>query len=384
VILTVGGACSGIGGVEYAFTAAGFDVRWMIEIDPFCQQVLRKHWPHAEIYSDLLTVDASTLRPVDVFCAGFPCQPFSIAGNQLAEDDPRHLWPQLHKIIERLHPRVCLFENVPNLRNVSDGTTFRDILRSLAEIGYDAEWDHLRAEDTGSPQERERIFIVAHTKCFRDARQDAAEQPACDQKRNDSAHQQIGRPESGTDRADCQILVNADSGYERSCRTNGLGDGKQAQSFARSGQELEHAQINGFTPLNPVGSESRLVTKRFGGKSEELVNASGAGRGESDTARVTSDAGHTSGRPDAERRTEPHESDLGGDVDGLSSRLVGHRWPAGQGAFQYDHEPPRTVKEKLDWHNQKIGALGNAVVPQVIYPIALVIREYLESSIEPK
>ena len=76
--MTMGGLFSGIGGFELGFTRAGFDVRWMVERDPFCRKVLQKHWPKVRQYEDVRTV-GSELERVDVICGGWPCQPVSSA-----------------------------------------------------------------------------------------------------------------------------------------------------------------------------------------------------------------------------------------------------------------------------------------------------------------
>jgi DNA (cytosine-5)-methyltransferase 1 len=310
--LSLGGLFSGIGGIEYAFTAAGFSVSWMVEINPFCQHVLRKHWPHARIHGDVHTVGNLNLAPVDVLTAGFPCQPFSIAGNQRGEDDPRYLWPELHRVISELRPRVVFLENVPNLRNIAAGSAFNSLLRQLAEIGYNAEWGCLRAADIGAPHIRERLFIVAYTSRFRQS-EPPTRNAAPDRERHDPARQPAGRAEF-------------------------------------------HAALAG---------------------GQNVVNPGSSGWRESDPSRVTGSAGHTAGRFAQEQGSGLSESGLGINPDGLSAGLAGHRFPAGQGTFQYDYEPSRTVTQKTAWHKAKIEAIGNAVVPQCIYPLALSIRDYL-------
>jgi len=105
---------------------------------------------------------------VDVVSAGFPCQPFSVAGKQKGEGDERNMWPATIEIIKRVRPRYCLLENVPGLLSiqVDDGTDdarryYGDILRDLAEAGYDAEWQVLSAADVGARHKRARLWIRA-------------------------------------------------------------------------------------------------------------------------------------------------------------------------------------------------------------------------------
>lgn len=131
---------------------------WQCEIDEWCQRILEKHWPRVKRYGDIRTVTADTAEPPDVFCAGFPCQPVSLAGKGLAQEDERWLWPECARIVGELRPRWVVLENVPGLL----GRGMSDVLGDLAALGYDAEWDCVRASDFGAPHKRERVWIVAY------------------------------------------------------------------------------------------------------------------------------------------------------------------------------------------------------------------------------
>ena len=97
---------------------------------------------------------------VDVVTAGFPCQPFSVAGKNKGENDPRNKWPETIDILRRVRPRYALLENVPNL--LTHEYT-RRIFGDLAESGFDAEWRVLSAAECGAPHKRDRVWIVAYT-----------------------------------------------------------------------------------------------------------------------------------------------------------------------------------------------------------------------------
>jgi len=116
----------------------------------------------APIWDDVFTFDG---RPwaglVDVLTAGFPCQPFSVAGKGLAENDPRNGWPATIRIIREVRPRYCLLENVPGLISKP---YFGTILGELSEAGYDFTWDCISAAEIGANHKRERLWIVAHAK----------------------------------------------------------------------------------------------------------------------------------------------------------------------------------------------------------------------------
>jgi DNA (cytosine-5)-methyltransferase 1 len=156
--MTVGSLFSGIGGFDLGLERAGHEIVWQCENDPYCRKVLAKHWPDVPCYEDVHDVGAHNLAEVDVICGGFPCQPVSVAGKQLAQDDERWLWPQYARILRELRPKHCLVENVPGLLVRGMG----DVLGDLAVLGYDAEWGCVSAASVGAPHLRKRIFIVAH------------------------------------------------------------------------------------------------------------------------------------------------------------------------------------------------------------------------------
>jgi len=169
---------SGIGGFSLGLErTGGFRTVAFCEIDPFCRRVLAKHWPKVPCYHDvnMLTkdqLDADGIS-VDVICGGFPCQDISNAGLQAGiRADRSGLWFQYARIISEIRPRFVIVENVAALLARGMG----DVLGTLAEIGYDAEWSVISACAMGSPQTRERVWIVAYPMCERleglhDARQ---------------------------------------------------------------------------------------------------------------------------------------------------------------------------------------------------------------------
>lgn len=156
--MKVGSLFTGIGGLDLGLERAGMEIRWQVEIDPFCRAVLEKHWPHVPKYGDIREVKGDELEPVDLICGGFPCQPVSIAGRRLGEADPRWLWPEFARIVRVVRPKYVLVENVPGLLSRGMG----NVLGALAEMGYDAEWFVFPAKAVGAAHLRERVFIFAH------------------------------------------------------------------------------------------------------------------------------------------------------------------------------------------------------------------------------
>lgn len=156
--LTVGSLFSGIGGLDLGLERAGMKVIWQSEIDPYACRVLAKHWPEVPNLGNVKLIDWSTVERPDLLCGGFPCQPVSTAGLQLAQADERWLWPEVARCLRHLRPRWALLENVPGLLVHAMG----DVLGDLATLGYDTEWQGIPAAAVGAPHLRWRIFIVAH------------------------------------------------------------------------------------------------------------------------------------------------------------------------------------------------------------------------------
>ena len=159
-----GSLFSGIGGLDLGLEMAGMECSWMVEVDKFGSQILKHQWPEAEIYGDIYTIDGKELEPVDLICGGFPCQPVSLAGKRGGTSDERWLWGEFARIIRQVKPRWVVAENVTGLLSANSGRAFAEVLRDLAESGYDAVWNVFPAGGqggVGAPHKRERIFIVA-------------------------------------------------------------------------------------------------------------------------------------------------------------------------------------------------------------------------------
>jgi DNA (cytosine-5)-methyltransferase 1 len=158
---TIGSLFSGVGGIELGLEKGipGSKTIWQVEQDPFCQRVLAKNWPNAELFDDVNKVGKQNLSKVDIICGGFPCQGFSVSGHMQGLDHEKsNLWWQCHRIIRELRPSVVVLENTPAL--LVRGAL--DVLGSLAKIGYDAEWSTITASSVGAPHRRDRVFIVCY------------------------------------------------------------------------------------------------------------------------------------------------------------------------------------------------------------------------------
>ena len=179
--MRVGSLFSGIGGIDLGLERAGFETAWFVENDPHCQKVLRRHWPDTPVYGDIHELTGDELEPVDMIAGGYPCQPFSVAGKRQGEDDERHLWPEMRRLIRLLRPRYVFAENVPGHLVLG----LNNVLCDLAEDGFDAEWGVVSAQEMGAPHLRKRLFIVAHRQS--NGRDEGRAESAGQQGRSDAA-----------------------------------------------------------------------------------------------------------------------------------------------------------------------------------------------------
>lgn len=157
---------AGIGGFSLGFERAGMECVGHVEIEPYAQKVLLKHWPDVPLLPDVTKVKGDEFGQVDVLCGGFPCQDISVAGNQKGlidengESTRSGLYDEIIRIARICRPKYIVLENVAAL--LSRAEWFGYVLGRLAEIGYDAEWQIIRASDVGAPHKRARVWIVAY------------------------------------------------------------------------------------------------------------------------------------------------------------------------------------------------------------------------------
>jgi DNA (cytosine-5)-methyltransferase 1 len=187
---------SGIGGFSIAAQwcwGSDLEIEAFVEIDPFCQKVLRKHWPGVPIYGDIKAIQwvvaesesgesweqaesergkyfgggnrEVRVRSIDLLTGGFPCQPFSCAGKRAGTEDDRHLWPEMLRTIHEVKPRWVVAENVPGLLTLEDGMVFESVCADLEAEGYEVQPVIVPACAQGAPHRRDRVWIVAHAKC---------------------------------------------------------------------------------------------------------------------------------------------------------------------------------------------------------------------------
>ena len=172
---TVLSLCTGYGGIERGLELAGFEHRVVahVEIEAYAIANLVAKMEEgdlvpAPIWTDIKTLPAHCFRDrVDVITGGYPCQPFSAAGQRKGTEDPRHLWPHIKRHIGTIRPVRCFFENVEG--HISLG--LRQVIEDLEGLGYATTWGIFSAVEVGAPHQRKRVFIMADAN-------DAGQQPS--------------------------------------------------------------------------------------------------------------------------------------------------------------------------------------------------------------
>ncbi len=157
---------SGIGGFSLGLEATGgFETKAFCDIEKYPRQVLQKHWPHVKQYEDIKELNYERLKAdgidsIDIITGGYPCQPFSIAGRQKGEQDPRHLWPEYFRLVKELRPTWVIGENVSGHIKLGLDTVIED----LESEDYAVRPFSISASSIGANHQRERVWILAHSR----------------------------------------------------------------------------------------------------------------------------------------------------------------------------------------------------------------------------
>lgn len=163
---TILSLCAGVGGLDLGLRVAQPNASTVcfVEIEAYAAAILATRMEQdaldqAPIWTDLRTFDGKPWRGlVDCITAGYPCQPFSVAGKQLGDKDPRHLWPDVFRVVREIDPPLCFFENVPGHLRLG----FQQVHDDLRSLGYRVKAGLFSAEEVGASHKRERLFILAY------------------------------------------------------------------------------------------------------------------------------------------------------------------------------------------------------------------------------
>lgn len=377
--MKIGSLFSGIGGLERGVEMAvpGVNIVWQAEMDPNARAVLASHWPAVRCYNDVKEIDETAERP-DIICGGFPCQDISLAGAGAGITGPKSgLWAEFARIVGVLRPNLVFVENVAAIL----GRGLDRVLRDLAALGYDAEWETFLASDVGAPHRRDRLFLLAYADrervrelAERDQRggwgERAAErgdaEPVHDRAQLADANGEVGRHAPG-------ISIGGDGPQEAGAgkaepRRFGGGSISDAERQGREG--MRGGELPGPRGTDAAELRARPLadSMRSGQRAGERDIRAGQpdtdGRGEGYMADA---AGYRSGRlPAGSGRADASLVD--GCGQGIQSRGRPHRFPPGPADHRIGWDGPQPAIRRGDdgvpGRSHRLRLLGNAVVPQ--------------------
>ena len=368
--------CSGIGGFSLGFEWAKFAEPIMFcDFDEWCRKVLKKNWNDIPIYNDVKEIANDPRRFISnkinkgekwVLTSGYPCQPFSVSGNRRGEEDPRHIFPYIHRIIEQTRPTYCVFENVYG--HVSMGLD--EVLFEMERINYHTRQFVVSASSVGARHKRDRLWIIC--KNVGDT-----EYNGCSTSEIRGSNQEIAR--------------GAQKGSEETKQLKGT-----------SGQE-----DNGSLRNELPNSNNERVRSCLGGNDIDLQKESGerrtdGTRSSSDDERSDSSTTSNEGMeiPNTECRSSEtqlqresrilQEETEGRQTSGLSSQDIprgGRRQTqceldrVANGLSYWMDEPRGVPRVTVDQKNraQRLKMLGNAIVPQIAMQIGLALKEDMKN-----
>ncbi len=317
--------CSGIGGFALGFQWAGLSPQphLFCDIEPWCRSILQQHWPDVPIAEDVKELANDPDRNVpdcDILTAGYPCQPFSFAGERRGTEDDRHIWPYILSIVKAKRPSWCVFENVYG--HVSMGLD--EVLSDLEGEGYAARPFIVPACAADAPHRRDRVWIIARNVGDTDSKL----------RRATKKHRRMD-----LDRA----VLDQRQGRE------------EADTTERSSSDVAHA-----SRLHSNGSGEHTQQSK---RQEPQLRDS---RGSDDVAYTASKRQQRSrlhGRPQHQAQNK----------DGQADRADNSRQEATQ--FWLPEPAVGRVANGIPRRVDRLRGLGNAIVPQIAYRIGLTIKE---------
>lgn len=375
--LTHGSLFSGIGGSEIAAEAMGWKNMFHCEINPFGRKILNYWFPNSKSYEDITKTDFTGWRgKINVLTGGFPCQPFSVAGQRKGKDDDRYLWPEFKRAIREIQPDWVVGENVAGiLTMVQPGEevevggqpslfgednrkrvllrreyVVETICRDLEREGYSVQPVVIPACAVGAPHRRDRVWFVAHRNYIADtygrtdggkSREDA---DSCKEERLQERDKIRESDEPDNVRPEMQdIVINSDE-YGHIPRETGEGlETGRRRNVTQSGKWRNTSEwvdgLHGFSRDAPDIGSYQCETCNISSVSDEQTRY-----------RIRN---HAEQLPDWSGF--PTQSPVCSRDDGISAGLDGITFSK--------------------WRNESIKAYGNAIVPQVMYEIFKEIEE---------
>ena len=325
---------SGIGGFSLGLEATGgFETVAFCDIEKYCLEILEKRYPGVPRYTNIKELNYETIKtdgvfPIDIITGGYPCQPFSVAGRKKGEKDPRHLWPEMFRLVQELQPSWVIGENVSGHIKLGLDT----VLKNLESEGYAARTFSISASSIGANHQRERVWIVANSK-------------------QDNYFEQVRRRNE------------EESGIQKKYRE------EHGQSRQSSGTSEVWKKSNRH--------ENVEDTRQLGGGLEPSGNKESIGRGSYEKTEWSTNADQTSGSSQrgevmantSSKRTSRGETrrEDAENVGQSSKRPWDGWWDIEPDVGRVAHGVPKRV--------DRLKSLGNSLVPMIPYYIGMTIKK---------
>jgi len=381
-----GSLFSGIGGFDLAAQWMGWDNVFHCEIGEYNKRVLKYYWPKAISYDNIKEADFSIHKgAVDIISGGFPCQPFSQAGQRRGKEDDRHLWPEMLRAIREIEPRWVVGENVGGIVTWNDGMVFEEVYTDLEAEGYEVQSFILPAAGVGAPHRRDRVWFIANAKSGRSGRlrnksQEKRSQDGDELFREPYRVQDEERYVADPDDERCDN--RSDYREERRVQDNVYGDAEKSES-ERSGRVSRISEIDearNATNAKHTGLEGQHEhSPRLDREDKGIQFGSESSGDECErTPTNTNDDGLQGSVSTEQHKRSSIKEELAKErVSILRRRVSFESFPT--------QSPVRGRDDGLSewlvditlskWRIESLKSLGNAIVPQIAYNIFKVIEE---------
>ena len=394
---------SGIGGFSYAAEklVGGFETVAFVEREPYCQKVLRKHWHNVPIFSDIRSFDGKEFRDADIVVGGFPCQPWSVAGEQRGDSDDRDLWHEMVRVIEDIRPRWIIGENVRGFVNMPMG--LKRSLFDLESIGYKAAPFIIPACAADAKHRRERCWIVGHTEHDGSSTPKVRRSYNPNDERTSERSQQTFQFEGASGREHDEDVAHTESngllpGNGGLCGGEPVGlhgDEKRNGNEVRS-ETVGCSRLQGETREADDVAHANSDTERrthgkdvgIGERGREDIDSRKRNKVRSDTSDSSCD-GREKEKGDVPYTNGSGLQGLGGEPGSISEQEARHsiggnsqederdrRLEIGSGPIWWKPEPRvGRVAHGVSNRTHRIKSLGNSIVPQVAARLFWAIKE---------
>ena len=360
---------SGIGGFALAAQwcwGDELDIVGFCEIEKYAQKVLQKNFPGVPIYEDITKLNGKDFKNIDIITGGFPCQDISIAGKGEGIEGSRSgLWTEMHRIIREIRPRYALIENVPML-TIRGGTR---VIADLAEIGYDAEWQIIGADDVGAWHRRKRIWIVAYPRHLCRGNHESGDVGLCGREQIEKTQWSASQFEAAGSSEESEALAYSECFGSIQRKHEGRSRCEEGL-FEGNGKDVVNS--NG---KREIGNKSEYREGcGFESRSEDVAHSKskrveGCGTGGEQESHTYAQEGLSMCEGERSRATEGSiGTSIRGMVDGIPEGL--HKDVMWQKEPEDINKISVGVKDRI----QRLKGLGNSICPQVAYEIMKLLK----------